>query len=120
MHTPTLPHQDPRSCPIPCPGDRSWLHSSLAAARRIRAAGLSLEAVAALGLIWHAAGENLQSKWEGRTHLDALSIALGITRPALLEMMRGLELIHLVEVDDAGWVLALPFNTETLLPSQEH
>lgn len=120
MHNATITHRDPKSWPIPCPGDRSWLHSSLAAARRIRAAGLPLEAVAALGLIWHAAGENLQSMWEGRTHLDALAGALGIARPALLEMMRGLELIHLVEVDDAGWILALPFNSETLLPSQEH
>lgn len=120
MLTTTLPHQEPGNRPFPRAGDRSWLHSSLAAARRIRAAGLPLEAVAALGLVWHAAGENLQSKWEGRTHLDALAGALGIARPSLLEMMRGLELIHLVEVDDAGWILALPFNAETLLPSLEH
>lgn len=120
MHITTLPHHEPENRPVARAGDRSWLHSSLAAARRIRAAGLPLEAVAALGLIWHAAGENPQSKWEGRTHLDALSGALGIAHPALLEMMLGLELIHLVEVDDAGWVLALPFSAETLHPNREH
>lgn len=120
MLTTTLTHQELGNRPFPLTGDRSWLHSSLAAARRIRAAGLPLEAVAALGLVWHAAGENPQNKWEGRTHIDALAGALGIARPALLEMMRGLEVLHLVEVDDAGWILALPFNAETLLPSLEH
>lgn len=120
MHTTTLPHQDTKSWPFPGPGDRSWLHSSLAAARRIRAAGLPVEAVAALGLVWHAASENLQSKWEGRIHLDALSGALGTDPSLLAEVVRGLEILRLVEVDDTGWILALPFNLETLLPSQEH
>ena len=84
------------------------LHAATMATRRVLEAGLPMEAVALMGIVWGARAEVGQEEWSG-VHCRHLAAALSLPESRVAELAQALEDLQLLRVDEDGlsWVRRL-------------
>lgn len=81
------------------------LHAATMATRRILQAGLPMEAVALMGIVWGARAEVGYEEWSG-VHRRHAAASLGLTEARVAELAEALEALQLLRMDEEGlcWV----------------